>query len=613
MGVDGAHEVVDKCRSIVFGLVVDRKFAPCGVNLELLVLVAAVHSLVVHVHHVLTLAAVGLHDELLHLLHSKLGRYHLGDAEECRLQDGVGAIAQAYLLGNLGGVDIVDVDVVVGKVFLHAVGQVVGQLVALPHCVEQEGAVLLQAACHIIHVQVGLHVAGHKVWRCHQVGGVDGLVAETQVRAGEAARLLAVVGEIGLAVLVGVVAYDLHRVLVGSHCAVGTQSVEFGLEHALVAHVDFLFLRQRGEGDVVDNANGEVVFGHWQRQVLVDREYLGRSSVFRAQPVTTAHDERSILGAVEAVLHVEIQGLAVGARFLGAVEHGDALGCAGHGCQEMLGRERTVEVYCNQAHFLSLGSEVVDHFAYGFGHRAHCNDHTLGIGCAIVVKETVVAACDFVYLVDVFFYYGRNVVVVLIARLAVLEEDIGILVGAAGHRMVRIHCAVAEAGQSLAVQERLKVFLLQCLHFLNLVAGAESVEEIKEWHAALDCTQVCNCSQVHHLLHRPLAEHGKSRLTRCHHVLVVAEDAQRVRGQRAGCDVEHAWQQLAGNFIHVGYHQQQALRCRIGCGECTCLQRPVHSTGCTGFALHFLHRYCLAEDVFAPGGGPLVNVLGHGR
>ena len=52
-------------------------------------------------------------------------------------------------------------------------------------------------------------MASHEVRRGHQVGRADGRVAETQVRAGEAARLLGVVAEVGLAVLVGVVADDL--------------------------------------------------------------------------------------------------------------------------------------------------------------------------------------------------------------------------------------------------------------------------------------------------------------------------------------------------------------------------------------------------------------------
>ena len=46
-----------------------------------------------------------------------------------------------------------------------------------------------------------------------RIGRADGRVAETQVRAGEAARLLGVVAEVSLAVLVGVVADEYCSII----------------------------------------------------------------------------------------------------------------------------------------------------------------------------------------------------------------------------------------------------------------------------------------------------------------------------------------------------------------------------------------------------------------
>jgi len=93
---------------------------------------------------------------------------------------------------------------------------------------------------------------------------------------------------------------------------------------------------------------------------------------------------------------------------------------------------------------------------------------------------------------------------------------------------------------------------------------------------------------------------------------VVAEDAEAVRGERAGADVEHAGQQFAGNLVHVGNHQQQALAGGVGGGEGTGLQRAVHGTGSTALALHLLHHDGLAEDVLPSGSSPFIDVLGHG-
>ena len=181
LGVDGTYHVVYKCGSVVGSGTLNGQVAPSGINGQLGVLVTTVNGLVVLVHHVLTLAAIGLHDELLHLLDGQVNGDNLGDAEEGTLQDGVGAVAQTNLLSDLGGVDVVNLDVVVGEVLLHVVGQVLGQLVAVPNGVQQEGTTLLQTAGHVIHVQISLNVASHEVGRGHQIGRADGLVAKAQV------------------------------------------------------------------------------------------------------------------------------------------------------------------------------------------------------------------------------------------------------------------------------------------------------------------------------------------------------------------------------------------------------------------------------------------------
>ncbi len=99
----------------------------------------------------------------------------------------------------------------VSEVFLHFVRQVLNQLVALPDGVQQERTAVLQTAGHIVHVEVSLNVASHEVRRGNEVGRVDRLVAETEVRAGESTGFLTIVREVSLAVFVGGVTDDLHR------------------------------------------------------------------------------------------------------------------------------------------------------------------------------------------------------------------------------------------------------------------------------------------------------------------------------------------------------------------------------------------------------------------
>ena len=79
----------------------------------------------------------------------------------------------------------------------------------------------------------------------------------------------------------------------------------------------------------------------------------------------------------------------------------------------------------------------------------------------------------------------------------------------------------------------------------------------------------------------------------------------------AGRYVDYAGQQLAGDFIHVGDHQQKALRSGKGGGQRTALQRAVYGTGSAGLRLHFHNFYLLAEQVFLSICRPFVRHFRH--
>ena len=499
------------------------------------------------------------------------------------------------------------------EVALDADGEVLDQFVAFPDGVEQEGAAVAEAAGDVIHVQVSLHVACHEIGGVDQIGAADGVVAETQVRAGETARLLGVVREVCLAVFVGVVADNLNRVLVCAYGAVGAEAVELGLEGSGVAESHLLGQGQRGEGDVVYDADGEVVAGFGKGQVFVYADNLAGGGVLRRQAVAAADDEGSVLAAVEGVADVEVEGLAVGAGLLGAVKDGDAFYGGGDGGKQMPGAEGTIEVYRNQTDFLALGGEVVDSFLGGLCHRAHGDDDALGVGSAVVVEQVVLAAGDFADGGHVAFDNLGHGLVVFVGGFAVLEEDVGVLGSTAGDWLVGVEGAVAEVGQGVLVKEGGESVAVDFLNLLNLMRGAETVKEVDEGDAALDGGEVGDTGQIHYLLYRTFGEHGEAGLTARHDVLVVAEDAEGVAGEGAGRDVENAWQQLAGNLVHIWNHQQQALRGSVGGGEGTGLERAVNSTGGAALALHFLHEDCLAEHVLAACGRPFIDILRHRR
>ena len=136
--VDRTNHFIDECRIVVFRFNVIRQVGPSRINGQCLVFATAIYGSIVLVHYVLTLLAVRLNDEFLHLFNSLFNRNYACDTEESRLEDSIGTIAQTYFLCNLSCVDIVNRDIVLCEVFLHFVRQVLSQLFTFPDSVQQE-------------------------------------------------------------------------------------------------------------------------------------------------------------------------------------------------------------------------------------------------------------------------------------------------------------------------------------------------------------------------------------------------------------------------------------------------------------------------------------------
>ena len=142
--------------------------------------------------------------------------------------------------------------------------------------------------------------------------------------------------------------------------------------------------------------------------------------------------------------------------------------------------------------------------------------------------------------------------------------------------------------------------------------GTEAVKEVQEGDAAFDGSQMSHRSQIHDFLGVGLSQHSKAGLTAGHNVFVVAEDVQGMGGQGTSSDVEDAGEQLACNFIHIGDHQQQTLRCRVGGGQGTGGQGTVDGAGSASLGLHFDDLDRIAKDVLLTLGRPLIHIVSHG-
>ena len=131
-------------------------------------------------------------------------------------------------------------------------------------------------------------MAGDEVCFRNQVAGTDRLRSEAQMRDGHRAGFLGVVNEISLRVVVGVLADDLDGILVGADRAVCSQTVEQGADHAVRLGGEGRVVVEAGVGDVVVDADGEVIFWLGLLQIVVDgldhrrREFLRGESVAAA-------------------------------------------------------------------------------------------------------------------------------------------------------------------------------------------------------------------------------------------------------------------------------------------------------------------------------------------
>ena len=210
----------------------------------------------------------------------------------------------------------------------------------------------------------------------------------------------------------------------------------------------------------------------------------------------------------------------------------------------------------HHADLLAVGVHVVNDLLCHVADGAHGDDDAVSVGSAVVVEELIVGAQLLVDLAHVLLDDLGEILVVLVAGFTVLEENIAVLMRTAHHGTLGVQGVLAERVNSVHIAHFLQVLVIPHGDLLDLVRGAETVEEVDEGNTALDGGQMGHGSQVHDLLNVILAQHGKAGLTAGHDVGMIAEDVQSVAGHGTGGHVEHAGQQLAGNLVHIGDHQQ---------------------------------------------------------
>ena len=371
-------------------------------------------------------------------------------------------------------------------------------------------------------------------------------------------------------------------------------------------------------GDVVVDAHRETRSGSVLRQLVVDGLGHGGGELLAGKAVATADQHRHDIpvpashGFPDRGGNVEEQRFASRTGFLGAVQDCDLPHGGGQRVQEVFLRERPVEPHEQDTHLLPRLVEVPDYGDHRLDARTHDHHHPVGLGVTVVLHQGVLATRD---LRESFHRLGENPgngVVVAIRGLTGLEVGVRVLRGTANEGILGAQCSGTVLANQVGGNQVAQLVVGELDEGVEFVTGAETVEEMHERQPGTQGRQMRHGRHVVGLLHRCGTEHAAPRLTHGHHVLVVAENRQPLRSQGPRRDVEDRGGQLPGDPVHVGDHQQQALRGGEGGGQGPALEGTVHGAGCSALGLHLDDGGDRTEDILTPVGGPLIGQFGHG-
>ncbi|MPM69303.1 hypothetical protein SDC9_116248 [bioreactor metagenome] len=299
------------------------------------------------------------------------------------------------------------------------------------------------------------------------------------------------------------------------------------------------------------------------------------------------------------------------AGLLRTVQHGDGADRPRQRGEERLDRERPVEPHRQHPDLLAVGVELGGGLGQGAGGRAHHHDHPVRVRGAGVLDQVVGPPGQRGELVEHLLHHGGHRVVERVRGLGGLEEGVRVLRGAADRRVVGGQPAGPMRLDVLVADQAPQRVVRQQFDGVDLVGGAEPVEEVQERHPGPEGGGMGDRRQVLGLLHPAAGQHRPAGLADGHHVGMVTEDAQRMGRDRAGRDVDHRRGELPGDLVHVRDHQQQTLRRGERRGQRALGQGAVQRPRRAALGLHLDHLGDLAPDVRTTVCGPLVRKLSH--
>ena len=563
----------------------------------------------------LSLLRVGLRGIVFNLLDCFVLRQNAGQSEVAGLHDRVDAASHSCRFSHFNGVDRIQLQMLSDDFFLNFNRQLVPNFFRLERSVQQEHGAFGRLSQHIDLFQEREMVAGNERSLVDQIRRVDDVIRKTQVGRRHSAGLLGVIHEISLTVGAVAAGDDLDRVLVRADRTVSTQTEEDRALDIFVFNVKGRINRQRQVRHVVGDTDCEAglrislfgVFKHGFRHS--GRVFLG------GQTVTTADHARHRLQFTLAVRggdsrhHVQIQRFTLRTGFLRAIHDSDRLDRRGQSFNQGFRRERTIQMDFDDAVLLVL--QMGNGRFSRIGARTHDDDNLFGVLRTDIVDQMILTAGDFGILIHRFLNDARNLFIIGVRSFANLEEHVGVLRRTAQQRVIRRQSVFTVERGRQAFNVLRQIFIGDRFDLVDFVRSAETVEEMHEGHAGFQRGILRNRGKVLCFLNVVRADHRQARLTAGHHVGMVAENRQSVRGNGTSGNMNDERGQFAGDFVQVRNHQQQALRRRKGRGQRACLQCAVNRADCAGFGLHFIDFGNFSPDILNALSRPSVRPFTH--
>ena len=244
--------------------------------------------------------------------------------------------------------------------------------------------------------------------------------------------------------------------------------------------------------------------------VCKHRHYLFGSRVLGAEPVTPAvHRNALEAAAFERGNDIDKQWLTDASRLLRPIEHSNLFHGLGYTFKKMLHRKRSVKMHLYNADLrlrpcdADMRVDEIHDLLYRLRHRAHRDNDMRRPAAPVVVKKPVICPQPSVYLGKISTHNLDKLCIISVRRLSRLKKYIGILCRARHERPVGIKSPVPERLHGVHIEHFPQILIIPHLNLFYLMRGSEAVKKMYERDAPLYRREMCDCRQIHDLLHAP--------------------------------------------------------------------------------------------------------------